>query len=367
MERKPQQQTLSIRISESLREFLERSKRVISAGREDFVSTSDVAKILLESAKDEGLDYRLEVAELGSAPTEALDAIRKKWKAGQPRSRAEWIFLAQYIQIACEELTGDPLAPSAESYAVLLESLLAVRGLRTDRGLGLDRYYLGYLADTGTWNDRKLDNDVLPEVVGKLVNEVRGSKNGKRAAGVGRCFYAAVRDEEFQEIAALNNLLEPSMDTLFRMAARGHWIREKRPVRALRDGPLLLGNIPPIKQDGLWLSVQPHATDLSFNIGLFSGNVMYQVIGYPQIREFHAMLNALVPGDRWNGVDFFGSGEPETKTDPPYYQFRRNQDGVTLSLSEDDWGNLKAIYGTAMAEPTLQGNFAELSMIYGDL
>ena len=57
MERKPQQQTLSIRISESLREFLERSKRVISAGREDFVSTSDVAKILLESAKDEGLDY----------------------------------------------------------------------------------------------------------------------------------------------------------------------------------------------------------------------------------------------------------------------------------------------------------------------
>lgn len=94
---------------------------------------------------------------------------------------------------------------------------------------------------------------------------------------------------------------------------------------------------------------------------------MYQVIGYAQIREFHAMLNALVPGDRWNGVDFFGSGEPETKTDPPYYQFRRNQDGVTLSLSKDDWGKLKAIYGTAMAEPTLQGNFAELSMIYGDL
>jgi hypothetical protein len=70
MDRKPQQQTLSIRISDSLREFLERSKKVIAAGRTDFVSTSDVAKILLESAKDDGLDSRLEVAELGGDPKE---------------------------------------------------------------------------------------------------------------------------------------------------------------------------------------------------------------------------------------------------------------------------------------------------------
>ena len=53
MERKPQQQTLSIRISDTLREFLERAKHVISNGRNESVSTSDVAKILLESATDE--------------------------------------------------------------------------------------------------------------------------------------------------------------------------------------------------------------------------------------------------------------------------------------------------------------------------
>src|SRR5208283_3696981 len=86
VDRKPQQQTLSIRISESLREFLERSKKVIATGRNGVVSTSDVAKILLESAKDDGLDYRLEVAELGQKPTEAMVGIRKKWELGQPRS-----------------------------------------------------------------------------------------------------------------------------------------------------------------------------------------------------------------------------------------------------------------------------------------
>jgi hypothetical protein len=61
MDAKAQQQTLSIRISDTLREFLERAKQVIASGRGESVSTSDVAKILLESAKDDRLDFRLEI------------------------------------------------------------------------------------------------------------------------------------------------------------------------------------------------------------------------------------------------------------------------------------------------------------------
>ena len=47
MERKAQQQTLSIRISDALREYLERAKNVMSSSRGEGVSTSDVAKMLL--------------------------------------------------------------------------------------------------------------------------------------------------------------------------------------------------------------------------------------------------------------------------------------------------------------------------------
>jgi hypothetical protein len=362
MDRKPQQQTLSIRISDSLREFLERSKKVIAAGRTDFVSTSDVAKILLESAKDDGLDSRLEVAELGQAPTEALVAIRRKWEAGQPRTRAEWIFMAQYIQTACEELTGNPLAPGSESYVALLQSLLAVRGLRTDRGAGLDRYYLGNLVDGGMWNDRKLDGDVLPDEVAKLIEEIRTSGNGKKAAGVGRCFYVAVRDEEFQEVVALNNLLTPHMRVLFRMAARGHWIQEQRPVRLLRDGALLLPFVPKIKQGDMWLRAQAGPTDLDIAVGINSADLIYTLVGYAQIREFHAMLNSLTPERRWDGVDFHGFAESEGR-----FEFRRKQDGVMLAFTEENWTKLRFLFATAMAEPKLQSTFAELSLIYGEL
>src|ERR1022692_1247899 len=115
MERKPQQQTLSIRISETLGEFLERSKQVLSSGRGEPVSTSDVAKILLESAKDDQLDSRLEVADLQQSPTESLWAMRKKWEAKQALSRAERIFSGQYIQIASEAITENPASPARRS------------------------------------------------------------------------------------------------------------------------------------------------------------------------------------------------------------------------------------------------------------
>jgi hypothetical protein len=369
VDRKPQQQTLSIRISESLREFLERSKKVIATGRDGVVSTSDVAKILLESAKDDGLDYRLEVAELGQKPTEAMVGIRKKWELGQPRSRAEWIFMSQYIQTACEELTGDPLAPGAESYAVLLESLLAVRGLRADRGSGLDKYYLGNLVDGAVWNDRKLDSETLPKAISKLIEDVRSSGSGKQAAGVGRCLYVAIRDEEFDEIATLNSVLAPHMNTLFRMAARGFLIKEHSPVRLLRDGSLLLDSIPRIEQGNLSLSVQPGSTDIHFAVGIDTEfmHVIYTLSGYAQIREFAAMLRTLSPDAIWTGVNFHASASADAGCGSMYYQLRRNQDGVMLSFGEENWNLLKELIARGMAEPRLKAIFSELSLIYGEL
>jgi hypothetical protein len=166
VERKPQQQTLSIRISDTLREFLERSKHVLSGGRGESVSISDVAKILLESAKEDRLDFRLEVAELQQDPTASLVAIRRKWQGKQPLTRSEWVFLTQYIQIATENLNQNAVPPPAPAFISLFEAFLATRSLRTERGGGLDRYYLGNLgvpAGAG-FNERQLDPELVPAV-----------------------------------------------------------------------------------------------------------------------------------------------------------------------------------------------------------
>jgi hypothetical protein len=142
---KLQQQTLSIRVSESLREFLELAREFITDGHGEAASISDVAKLLLESAKQDRLDFRLEAAELQQSPTSALLEVRKKWEQKQALSRAEWVFLAQYVRVACEELSGSTRVPSPDFFIAVLEALLAVRTLRTERNGGLDRFYLGNL------------------------------------------------------------------------------------------------------------------------------------------------------------------------------------------------------------------------------
>ena len=370
MERKPQHQTLSIRISDTLREFLERSKQVISNGRGESVSTSDVAKILLESAKDDRLDFRLEVAELQQSATKSMWGIRRKWEQKQDLSRAEWIFLAQYIQVACEEVSGDAAMPTPAAYAVLLEAVLAVRGLRGNRGVELDRYYLGNIGtqEEAAFNDRQIDPDLLPRVTTRWVQQLRESPSPPKPSFGGRNFYVAIRDEELPDIVALNHALFSYMDTLFRLAARGHWMREHQPVRSLRDRQVITDSIPALTATGFRVKFNVTGDgDLSMLISIDQKDVAYPVGTYPEIREFSAMLERLSPGQSWHGIYFYASTLQETPEEPVRFHFHRHQDCVTIGFSSEEWQSLKGLLAKAMTMPKLQKLYEELSLVYGEL
>ena len=120
-----------MRISEDLRSYLERARDLISNHHGESVSTSDIAKLLLESAKDDKLDDRLEMAELRANPTQVLWTLRLKWEQKRDLSRAEWMFLAQYVQVGCEGLADDPDLPKPDSFAQVLatQHSIAVRAL----------------------------------------------------------------------------------------------------------------------------------------------------------------------------------------------------------------------------------------------
>ena len=80
----PQQPVISIRVSEALRARLESLKEILTRRTGETVSTSEAAKQLLESARED----RLEVAELLADGTVALATARRKGEAGQSLSRA---------------------------------------------------------------------------------------------------------------------------------------------------------------------------------------------------------------------------------------------------------------------------------------
>ncbi|MGB6481424.1 MAG: hypothetical protein WBF15_20215, partial [Candidatus Sulfotelmatobacter sp.] len=96
------QPVISIRISEELRSRLESLKEVIALKTGQTVSTSEAAKQLLESARDD----RLELANLLTEPTDSLLKIRGKAEAKLPLSLAEWTLVAYYCAKGAESFTS---------------------------------------------------------------------------------------------------------------------------------------------------------------------------------------------------------------------------------------------------------------------
>jgi hypothetical protein len=370
VDRKPQQQTLSIRISDAFREFLERSRQVMSSGgRGELVSTSDVAKMLLESAKEDRLDFRLEVAELQQDPTASLVAIRRK-QGRHPLSRSEWVFVGQYIQTATEDLRESATPPPAHSFIIVFEALLAVRSLRTDRGAGLDRYYLGNLiVPAGSAiNERQIDPEMVPQTVAALIEGLRSEPAGSKPLQAGRCLYIALRDEAISSVAELNQVLEPHVGGLYRLAARGHWMREGRPVRSLRDRRTVVGSVPTAMQGGIRLSGSISSEgEISLAFSLDERNVLYPLGSFPEIREFVAMAEQLPAAGNWSGAHFRGYAVEGAGTAPQQLACYRYRDGVVLGFSMEEWQHLRELLAAAMNSPKLRPFWEELELVYGEL
>src|SRR5260370_4781085 len=111
--KKPQQQqTISLRSSDALLTRLERVKQLISSKTGEKVSTSDAAKQLLESTRED----RLDAVGLMAQPTESLLQIRRKGEAQHVLSKAEWILLAHFVQQGFETFsarTPNPISPES--------------------------------------------------------------------------------------------------------------------------------------------------------------------------------------------------------------------------------------------------------------
>jgi hypothetical protein len=370
MERKIQQQTLSIRVPETLRNYLERARVVLSGNANRDVSTSDVAKFLLESARDDRLDDRIQVADLRTHSVEALLAIRQKWEQHNYLSRAECIFLAQYAQVGCEELADNPATPRAESFQCVLEAFLAVRALRVDRGIELDRYYLGNLriGDTPTLTQRQIDPDAVPKAAANLITELCTRPVLTKPVFVGRNLYVALKDESLDSIISINRALLDRLPVLYRLAARGHWLREGLPVRpsGAISGPCSPAISQTTCEDYCISSVVTSEGELEISILMERKRVTYPLTRFPELREFASMLDHLVPGSRWQGREFIGwTTNPDGPT--TLYNFRNQQNAITISFTLNEWQSLKACVDRALAQPELIPVVDELSLAYGEI
>lgn len=364
----PQTQTLSLRISEALRKRLEHIREVTARRKGESVSTSEVAKQLLESSPAD----RLELVELLQAPTEALARIRKKCEAQQLVSRAEWAVLANYVQQGAEGFSKIPV--SRESCIAILEAFQAMYALRKEPNAGKDEYYLGNLPEElPDRRERKASAEVVRRTITGTLRRLNDPTSQMRPLFAARnlCVFLEDEDEEISGVEALNRALRPHWEALWRLAARGHYFVNRRPIREEQPWgkPLLPGPPLPHVNEGKYALTFERGPGSEFSVSLsFPGprGTIYPMGPYPLISDFRAMLQSMTARSRsWNGEYFFGY--VSTRGQENEFWFRGNENGITFGFSEEEWNTVRKLFRRAWDEPEVQLAWEQLSWQYGEL
>lgn len=374
---KPQQHTLSIRISQVMRERLERARQLAASTGEQ-VSMSTVAKQLLESARED----RLDIVKLLASPTETLLEIRRKGDVRQLVSRAEWAVLAHFIQRGVEAFSSHtPNLVSRNGLLLVLDAFLAVYDLRTAPRSERDAAYLGTLpleCRPATAKRSSRSEQATSDIVRQTVIETRRHVNDHAGLTprympllVGRNLSMLLEDELLPGSDALNRALRPYWNDLCPLAARGHYAVMRAPIREPSHRPAAsVSPMQPITDGNYTLSfVHEHGQELSMLLS-FPGALgpRYPIRGYPAISEFRAMLVALA--DRslrsWDGAHFVGSAVTSDDNGTAVW-FRAHDNGITFRFSEQDWRSVSAFIHRAWELADVRSAWEVLVREYGEL
>jgi hypothetical protein len=373
MPQKLQQHVLSLRVDDTLRRRLERARQLAASKTGGFVSTSAIAKQLLEAARDD----RLEVVDLLEHPTDTLLQIRRKGEAGQVLSRAEWTTLAHFVRHGVEALSAQtPHAVSQESLVAVLDAFVAVYDARPTADSRLDPYYLGNLSPA--CRPASTPGDQTPpmssEVVRRTLIEMRRHLIDQARTWVptmlGRNLYVLLQDDELPGAEDLTRALRPYWSALWRVAARGHYVRIHAPVREPATARERLYRPPmPSLTEGAYTVSFAHGEGREFSVLLCFPGVRgprYPIIGYPRLAEFRTMLADLVTGDSsdWTGT-YFSAGV----TSPPECReiwFRAHSNGVSFGFTVEEWRTVHTLFRRAWELPDIRVAWDALLREYGE-
>lgn len=377
--RTPRNEVISVRLTEERLKLLERYQKILSEQEGHDVSLAEAAFRVIDERAGV-LDRETERGLLLGDPTASLLRIRKKWESQHALSLADWDVLAQYMQIATEEETQEPpllwpAIPSRESYLAMLEAFEAVYLSRKKVGSRHDWYYVRNLggdlsgARSSDENPEQRQQAVLKQIAARK-QLLKSPENWERPGTVAGCLVAAIRDEGI-EGEKLDQVLAPFWPTIWSLAARAHWLRfGHKPLRPKVPGEddfrrrILLPD--PVHADEFSLSftaVGCPELGLSIDLGR-SRRLSFLISRYPDLAEFHAMVEGWPMKRSWNGRHFVATPAKE-KGGTSINLLLRDQ-GVNAEFTAKEWDTLRELFRKAWPSPEIQRWLAELRMEYGE-
>ncbi len=377
----PQQPVISIRISEALRLRLETLRKIISLKSGQTVSTSEAAKQLLESARDD----RLELVNLLTEPTDSLLRIRGKAESGLPLSQAEWTMVAHYCAVGAESFVNTAQGQiSYESLAEILEAFLAAYAVaRKPKKSPLDSLYLRTLPGDKQVDAKDIEDigsDDVRRVVMRTIQMLRNPAQKRRKPILSvRNLYTLLDEEKFSNVEKLNEALWPRWPALWRVCARGHYSLHRKPLREKvpsetddEDFELAIQPaLPSLEEGGYRLDlVREEGNEFSPRLQ-FPGALTprYPVVGYPRIAEFRRLLEELdLERDlcQWQGYYFYAHTEILENDERGVFFFAR-ENGITFGFPMDHWQSIRNLFRRAWQAPEVIHTWEAQMLEYGEL
>ncbi len=377
----PQQPVISIRISDALRLRLETLRKIISLKSGQTVSTSEAAKQLLESARDD----RLELVNLLSEPTDSLLRIRGKADSGLPLSQAEWTMVAHYCAVGAESFVNTAQGQiSYESLAEILEAFLAAYAIaRRPKKSPLDSLYLRTLPGDKQVDAKDIEDigsDDVRRVVMRTVQMLRNPAQKRRKPILSvRNLYTLLDEEKFSNVEKLNGALWPHWPALWRVCARGHYSLHRKPLREKvpsetddEDFELAVRPALPSLEEGQYRLdlVREEGNEFSPRLQ-FPGTLTprYPVVGYPRIAEFRRLLEDLdLERDlcQWQGYYFYAHTEILENNERGVFFFAR-ENGITFGFPMEHWKCIQNLFRRAWQAPEVIHTWEAQALEYGEL
>jgi len=312
-----------------------------------------------------------------------LSSHSRKADAKLPLSQAEWTLVAYYCQQGAElfAYTGQTDV-SFESLAGILEAFFAVYGLvsKQRKRSPMAPYLLTNLPSerqTETKPSEEIANDDVRRAVNRTIHTLKNATSETpRPIHTARLLYMILDNEKFLNIEKLNEALRPYWPILWRVCARGHYLRHGQPLTdsAFWGPDFRLGNRGPLPsfQEGEYRLEFHRGPETEFSVWLlFPGRfaLQYPLYDYPRIAELRTILERLELRDTlifWEGRYFLASTwlDEEEKVG---VEFRSRDSGIALTFHHDDWEAIKSLFRRGWQAPEVRRLWDALAREYGEL
>jgi hypothetical protein len=371
-----QQQVLSIRVTEALRYRLEHLKKVHFLKTGESVSTSEVAKQLLESARDD----RLEFVKLMAEPMKSLLNARRKLDSRLPLSQTEWMLVAYYCQLGAEAFEDSlPNQISDESLAGILEAFLAVYGLQKAKRTPRDSLYLANLPPDEAILaklPREVGCEDVRRVVQKTIHALRNPALLRwKPILAARNLFFVIDETEFPNVEKLNESLLPHWRILWRVCARGYYFQNSKPLvdeppgkevyDPFVDAPL------PVFEEGECRLVLPRGRYGDFALLLKLPGKLSPIIPMSEfviICEFRAMMERF-DSDReesfWRSY-YLSAYTTKLESGEIVVTFRFNENGIMFDLDRGSWQAFRNLLRRAWEHPEVRRLWNDAVLRYGE-